>query len=139
MNSLAEDVTIFPDADASVPHPPITGPSLAEWAGSRDLTHLGAPARGLRPGDFAPRRVQAAYLAWAFERAVEALPDGFTVTVVRGLAIAAQPWQERYLVSFAKHTPGNLATAPTRVDPMTGVMTESPTGSCFRGDTAAVG
>ena len=112
MNSLAEDVTIFPDADASVPHPPITGPSLAEWAGSRDLTHLGAPARGLRAGDFAPRRVQAAYLAWAFDRAVESLPDGFTVTTVRGLAVAAEARGEQHLVRYAKNAPGNLATAP---------------------------
>ncbi|GAA4513294.1 FAD/NAD(P)-binding protein [Brevibacterium yomogidense] len=120
MNSLAEDVTIFPDADASVPHPPITGPSLAEWAGSRDLTHLGAPARGLRAGDFAPRRVQSAYLAWAFDRAVESLPDGFTVMAVRGLAVAAEARGEKHLVRYAKNAPGNLATAPTRVDPVTG-------------------
>lgn len=110
MNSRADDVTIFADADASVPHPPITGPSLAAWAGSRDLTHLGAPAHGLRAGDFAPRRVQAAYLAWSFDHAVESLPDGFTVTAVRGRAVAVEQRGDQYRVRWAPNRHGSGAS-----------------------------
>lgn len=103
MNSLAEDVTIFPDAD--VPFPAVTGPSLADWAAERDLAHLGVPAGGLRGSDFAPRRVQAEYLAWAYARAVEALPAGVELETVRGRALAAEPFGDQHIVSYEERGP----------------------------------
>ncbi|GAA2103840.1 FAD/NAD(P)-binding protein [Brevibacterium salitolerans] len=105
MNSLAEDVTIFPDEGAEFPS--LSGPSLAEWAAGRDLEHLGAPAAGLRGTDFAPRRIQAEYLGWAYARAQQELPDGFVLETVRGRALAAEPLGDRHIVSYEEYGTGH--------------------------------
>ncbi|GAA1997232.1 FAD/NAD(P)-binding protein [Brevibacterium samyangense] len=96
MNSMARDVTIFADPDAPVGPPPITGPSLDAWMVS-DEGRAVLAARGLAevagrlgPADFPPRRIQAAYLEWAFTRALGALPDGFTVHVRRARAVGVE-------------------------------------------------
>ncbi|WP_165000987.1 MULTISPECIES: FAD/NAD(P)-binding protein [Micrococcaceae] len=92
MNSVARDVTIFADQDASLTAPPLTGPDLATWvegAGRNVLEErgLGDYVEGFTPESFAPRQVQAAYLAWAFDRAVESMPDAVHVHVHRSLAV----------------------------------------------------
>ncbi|MFG3156608.1 FAD/NAD(P)-binding protein [Streptomyces sp. NPDC048219] len=66
MNSHAEDVTMFTDETVEMAGPVRPGPTLHEWAGLDGRT-------------FAGRRVQGAYLRWAYERAVAALPPGFVV------------------------------------------------------------
>ncbi len=92
MNSVARDVTIFPDQDASLTAPPLTGPDLASWVGGagRNILEergLGDYVEGFTPESFAPRQVQSAYLAWAFDRAVESVPDGVHVHVHHSLAV----------------------------------------------------
>ncbi|MFF9492873.1 FAD/NAD(P)-binding protein [Streptomyces flaveolus] len=66
MNSHAEDVTMFTDETVEMAGPVRPGPTLHEWAGLDGRT-------------FAGRRVQGAYLRWAYERAVAGLPPGFVV------------------------------------------------------------
>lgn len=78
MNSRTEDITIFPDADASLGRPPITGPTLHEWIHDegRERLHaagLGEEAERLDSQSFASRRVQGHYLEWAFDTALERL------------------------------------------------------------------
>lgn len=86
MNSRATDITIY--ADAHLDPTPIPGPSLDEWS-------LGS----LGPEDFAPRRVLGDYLADAFATAVDALPDGFSVTVHRARATSVAPCGEGFRVT----------------------------------------
>ncbi|KQV23756.1 MULTISPECIES: FAD/NAD(P)-binding domain-containing protein [unclassified Kitasatospora] len=95
MNSMAEDVTMFTDASATIEGPVRPGPSLAEWA-----THpeefapyrpvadpaVQAELASLAPTDFPTRRAQSAYLDWVFRRAVADLPAHVTVTVHRDTA-----------------------------------------------------
>ncbi|MFD8202386.1 FAD/NAD(P)-binding protein [Streptomyces sp. NPDC059701] len=66
MNSHAEDVTMFTDETVEMAGPVRPGPTLHEWA-------------GLDGRAFAGRRVQGAYLRWAYQRAVAGLPPGFVV------------------------------------------------------------
>ncbi|MYR42341.1 FAD/NAD(P)-binding protein [Streptomyces sp. SID5910] len=66
MNSHAQDVTMFTDETVEMAGPVRPGPTLHEWAGLDGRT-------------FAGRRVQGAYLRWAYERAVAGLPPGFVV------------------------------------------------------------
>ncbi|MFI0775971.1 FAD/NAD(P)-binding protein [Streptomyces sp. NPDC021212] len=91
MNSMAEDVTIFTDESVDQDGPARPGPSLAEWAdrvrrGALPAGELAAlppeavaEATALTGRSFATRRLQSAYLRWAYERSVAALPPGVTV------------------------------------------------------------
>ncbi|MEU5103476.1 MULTISPECIES: FAD/NAD(P)-binding protein [unclassified Streptomyces] len=91
MNSIAEDVTLFTDDTVECEGPLRPGPSLAEWAEhvrsgalpdgpAPELSpELAAEAAALTGGGFASRRLQGAYLAWAYERSVAALPPAVTV------------------------------------------------------------
>jgi uncharacterized NAD(P)/FAD-binding protein YdhS len=100
MNSVARDVTIFPDSDASLSAAPVTGPDLATWVageGREELERrgLGPDADRLTPTSFAPRQVQAAYLAWAFDRAIAHMPENVRVHVHRSTASRIVPSQGR--------------------------------------------
>lgn len=66
MNSHAEDVTVFTDETVPMEGPVRPGPALHEWA-------------GIDGAVFADRRLQGAYLRWAYEQAVAALPEGVRV------------------------------------------------------------
>ncbi|MEU5272235.1 FAD/NAD(P)-binding protein [Streptomyces hygroscopicus] len=91
MNSMAEDVTIFTDESVEREGPLRPGPSLAEWARQvheADLPpELAAEAAALTGQSFATRRLQGAYLRWAYERSVAALPPGTTVHEHRDRAV----------------------------------------------------
>ncbi|GLV74642.1 FAD/NAD(P)-binding protein [Streptomyces hygroscopicus] len=91
MNSMAEDVTIFTDESVEREGPLRPGPSLAEWARQvreADLPpELAAEAAALTGQSFATRRLQGAYLRWAYERSVAALPLGTTVHEHRDRAV----------------------------------------------------
>ncbi|WP_030833167.1 FAD/NAD(P)-binding protein [Streptomyces hygroscopicus] len=91
MNSMAEDVTIFTDESVEREGPLRPGPSLAEWARqvrAADLPpELAAEAAALTGQSFATRRLQGAYLRWAYERSVAALPPGTTVHEHRDRAV----------------------------------------------------
>ncbi|NBE53756.1 FAD/NAD(P)-binding protein [Streptomyces boluensis] len=95
MNSMAEDVTVFTDNSSTLEGPVRPGPSLAAWAAEPGrYPPLRPPAdpdvreelRSLRSTDFPTRRVQGAYLHWAFHRAVADLPPHITVRVHRTTA-----------------------------------------------------
>ncbi|WP_291479937.1 FAD/NAD(P)-binding protein [Corynebacterium sp.] len=64
MNNTSDEITVYPGG---------TGPTLAEWSG--------------RPDTYLPRREVAGYLGEAFDRAVEAMPEGVTVTTRRTRAV----------------------------------------------------
>ena len=80
-------------ADLAVPDPDCSGrsgPSVADWAQSVRCGAAPTPpdavvARevlALRPDSFPSRRLQGAYLEWAYQRLLAALPKSVTVTTV---------------------------------------------------------
>ncbi|MFE0461321.1 FAD/NAD(P)-binding protein [Kitasatospora sp. NPDC058965] len=97
MNSMAEDVTVFTDASSTVEGPVDPGPSLADWAPHAAEFAPNAPEpdpavaaelAALAPTDFPTRRVQSAYLDWAFRRTLARRPPRLTVTVHRAAALS---------------------------------------------------
>ncbi|MFI1225417.1 MULTISPECIES: FAD/NAD(P)-binding protein [unclassified Streptomyces] len=95
MNSMAEDVTVFTDETVELDGPVVAGPALDAWAEDvrtgrvvpdADPAVL-AEIRGLAGADFPTRRLQSAYLRWAYERALAALPPGITVHEHRTTAL----------------------------------------------------
>ena len=66
MNSQAQDVTVFTDETVVMDGPVLEGPTLHEWA-------------SLDGRVFADRQRQGAYLRWAYQRAVDALPSSVRV------------------------------------------------------------
>ncbi|MFG3257018.1 FAD/NAD(P)-binding protein [Streptomyces sp. NPDC048172] len=121
MNSMAEDVTVFTDETSEVEGPVRPGPSLAEWAAHPERhapyrppadAAVRAELRALAPTDFATRRVQGAYLEWAFRRALHTLPPHFTVrthrTAVTALTGPADGTQRLHLASGAAPVEADL-------------------------------
>jgi uncharacterized NAD(P)/FAD-binding protein YdhS len=98
MNSEAQDVTVFTDASVTCQGPVVDGPSLAQWAAGGEA---GAAAAGLGPHSFAPRVVQADYLAWAWRRAVAALPRTVTVRAHADRAVSVEDVGETQRVTLA--------------------------------------
>ncbi len=98
MNSEAQDVTVFTDASVTCDGPVLDGPSLAEWAAGEDAT---AATVGLGPRSFAPRVVQADYLAWAWRRSVERLPGNVTVQVHADSAVRLEDTGSAQTVTLA--------------------------------------
>ncbi|MGO4598548.1 FAD/NAD(P)-binding protein [Terrabacter sp. 2RAF25] len=98
MNSEAQDITVFTDASVTCEGPAVDGPSLAQWAAGEDASPAAA---GLGPRSFAPRVVHADYLAWAWRRAVAALPRTVTVRVHADLAVSVEDVRETQRVTLA--------------------------------------
>jgi uncharacterized NAD(P)/FAD-binding protein YdhS len=98
MNSEAQDVTVFTAASVDCEGPVVDGPSLAEWAAGEDASPA---ASGLGPRSFAPRVVQADYLAWVWRRTVASLPDNVTVNVRPDRAVALEDVGRSQLVTLA--------------------------------------
>lgn len=77
LNSMLEDVAFFTDASCTIEGPVAPGPSLAEWVvGVRDGRFerpewsdalLDAELDTIGPQDFPTRRLNNAYLSWAFD------------------------------------------------------------------------
>lgn len=93
MNSVAKDVTIFPDESVRCRGPIVPGPPLDVWVagpGRQVLVDAGLQqeADSLRPHDFASREVMSLYLRWAYQRAVAALPPSVRVTSHRRRAVS---------------------------------------------------
>src|SRR4051794_36742286 len=61
MNSMAEDVTMFPDETVAVEGPTAPGPALHEWAATAGQEDVGGRT-------FVSRQVQSGYLAWVFDQ-----------------------------------------------------------------------
>ncbi|MCU1401240.1 MAG: hypothetical protein JWN62_4349 [Acidimicrobiales bacterium] len=95
MNSLAEDVTMFPDDTVIFDGPIRPGPSLFEWSrsvGDAELAELADPTliaeiRGLTGTTFPTRRVQSVYLEWFHRQIVAALPPEVELVVHAATAI----------------------------------------------------
>jgi hypothetical protein len=89
MNSLAEDVTMFPDTSCTIQGPVRNGPSLAAWSRTVDLATLPAAMRAeiasLSGDSFPTRQVQTAYLRWFHEHVVATLPE----------RVSLRTWQAR--------------------------------------------
>lgn len=83
MNSMAEDVTMFPDETVLVQGPLAAGPALHEWADD-----TGTPDVDGR--SFVSRRVQSDYLSWVFDRIRANAPRNVTIDVVRDRAVKVE-------------------------------------------------
>lgn len=93
MNSVARDVTVFPDESVVMAGPIVPGPALHEWMAGEGRPHL--RAAGLLPeadatgaDGFATRRIQAVYLDWAWRRVLAALPPSIRAVQHRTTATA---------------------------------------------------
>ncbi|TQS40605.1 FAD/NAD(P)-binding protein [Cryptosporangium phraense] len=75
MNSMAEDVTMFPDETVLVDGPLAAGPALHEWA-----DETGTP--DVEGRSFVSRRVQSGYLSWVFDRVRSAAPPNVRIDVL---------------------------------------------------------
>ena len=100
MNTVASQVTLFPDASVEMAGEPGPGPSLYEWARRLILTRpedlLGGVAddrtmaeAGRRgPDGYPTRAFYGRYLAWVFARVVGTAPPQVRVEVHRSRAVA---------------------------------------------------
>lgn len=93
MNSVAKDVTMFPDESVTCEGPIVPGPPLDEWVagpGRGVLTGagLGQAAAAFTATDFASREIASLYLSWAFDRVVASLPTTVTVTTHQQRAVS---------------------------------------------------
>lgn len=91
MNSLAEDVTLFPDASCRIEGPARPGPSLAAWAQAVDPQSLPSDlvdeVAALQGRSFPTRRVQTEYLRWFHREVLASLPSGLHLVTHRVRAV----------------------------------------------------
>lgn len=85
MNSMARDVTIYPDDSVAMDGPVVAGPPLDQWVagpGRHVLVAEGLQqqADSFRPEDFASREFQSLYLSWTLDRVLASLPPSVRVT-----------------------------------------------------------
>ena len=88
MNTVASQVTVYPDESVEMAGPLVTGPSLWEWVQAAvapgavplDESFL-QEARGLDADAYPSRRLYGAYLGWAFREAVSSAPRSLNVVV----------------------------------------------------------
>ncbi|TKV60844.1 FAD/NAD(P)-binding protein [Nakamurella flava] len=93
MNSVARDVTVFPDTSVTMAGPVVAGPALHEWMAGEGRPGLAAAglldeADVTGPDGFASRRIQSRYLDWAWRRVLAALPPAIRVTQHTTTALA---------------------------------------------------
>ncbi|EXG79353.1 FAD/NAD(P)-binding protein [Cryptosporangium arvum] len=94
MNSMAEDVTMFPDESVQVEGPLAPGPALHEWAGE-----AGAP--DVEGRSFVSRTVQSGYLTWVFDRVRASAPANVRIEVRRDRAIRVEDGPSGQIVHLA--------------------------------------
>jgi uncharacterized NAD(P)/FAD-binding protein YdhS len=82
MNTVAAQVTVYPDATVPLAGRLVPGPSLYEWS----LTQPDLAGR-LGPNTYPARALYGRYLEWVFATVVATAPAGVTVTVVRATAV----------------------------------------------------
>ncbi len=101
LNSMLEDVAVFTDSSCSVEGPIEPGPSLAEWVrmvrgGLVPLPDwsdpvLEAEIAEIGDRDFPTRRLNNAYLGWAYREVLRRAAPTVAVSWQRGLAVAVDP------------------------------------------------
>ncbi|MBL1078319.1 FAD/NAD(P)-binding protein [Nocardia sp. 2] len=102
MNSVAADITAFPDDSVRCAGPITTGPTQYEWAKTVAMENdsvlpmeLRAEARAMRPWSYPSRALHGEYLRWAFTRIERQAPEHVMVTVYRSAATDLTPYAER--------------------------------------------
>ncbi|WP_189300634.1 3-carboxy-cis,cis-muconate cycloisomerase family FAD/NAD(P)-binding protein [Streptomyces albospinus] len=89
MNTVASQVTVYPDESVEMAGPLVTGPSLWEWVRTAAALPSAVPlderflqeARRLHADAYPSRRLYGAYLRWAFLDAVSSAPCSLNVVV----------------------------------------------------------
>ncbi|GAA3386732.1 FAD/NAD(P)-binding protein [Cryptosporangium minutisporangium] len=123
MNSMAEDVTMFPDETVLVEGPLAAGPALHEWAGE-----TGAP--DVEGRSFVSRQVQSGYLSWVFDRVRAGAPPNVTIDVVADRAVRVVDGPDRRQLIHLAGT-----TEPLEADVVVlalGHLDAEPTGEAAR-------
>ncbi|NDK23971.1 FAD/NAD(P)-binding protein [Streptomyces sp. TR1341] len=95
MNTVASQVTVFPDDSVPCRAPVRPGPSLYEWTRTMATPQRSADqspadreeAARLRPDGYPSRALCGAYLRWAYRRILRQLPPGVTVRGHRDRAV----------------------------------------------------
>ena len=98
MNSMAEDVTMFPDETVLVDGPLAPGPALHEWA-----DETGTP--DVEGRSFVSRRVQSGYLSWVFARIRAAAPENLEIDVIADRAVRIEDGPQGQIVHLAAGRP----------------------------------
>ncbi|NYI04341.1 FAD/NAD(P)-binding protein [Allostreptomyces psammosilenae] len=92
MNSVAADISMFPEPAPALHGPVRPGPSLAHWVleNREELARdplVGEEVRRFTEHSFASRPLAGRYLRWVFERVVAEAPPGVRIRVHRASAV----------------------------------------------------
>ncbi|WP_029150154.1 FAD/NAD(P)-binding protein [Microbacterium indicum] len=140
MNTLADAVTLFPDASVTMTGPVVAGPTLHEWC----MLALGGPAaagvpaahravfertpvrpgfvdeyrdelEGQRPESHPSRALYGEYISWCFDRAAAALPAGVSLAMhtARVTRIDREGGRERLALSDGSVVSADAVVAAT--------------------------
>lgn len=74
LNTVASQISMFPDTAALDGHTGRQGPNFYEWC-----LRFKSTERSVRPNEFLPRRWLGEYLAWTYEEVVRSLPANVRV------------------------------------------------------------
>ncbi|QKF50585.1 FAD/NAD(P)-binding protein [Pseudomonas graminis] len=74
LNTVASQISMFPDTAALDGHTGRQGPNFYEWC-----LRFKSTERSVRPNEFLPRRWLGEYLAWTYEEVVRSLPGNVRV------------------------------------------------------------
>ncbi|PNE59687.1 hypothetical protein A8H39_00625 [Paraburkholderia fungorum] len=91
LNTIACQLSAFPDRASLEGGPDRTGPSLYEWSKTAGIkvpcSHGSSRLREAEPTDFLPRRHLGRYLSWAYSRFLAQAPGNVTIEEIRANAI----------------------------------------------------
>ncbi len=87
-NTVAGQITVFPDDSSVIDGPIVPGPSLHEWAATLDDDDPVHQPRRLGPNSYPPRAVYGRYLCASLERVLEGASEHVEVVVHRARAVA---------------------------------------------------
>jgi hypothetical protein len=157
LNTVAGQLSVFPDLPSVACGPVRAGPSLYGWCTARGirLDRRGHPsgaadARPVTPGDFLPRSLLGEYLLWSFERIRAELPTQVRLTIHREAAVECRrdAATDQWFLRGSRGTEANadalfLCTGHTGTAPrVAGVMPAYPSPDTLSdvrpGDTVAI-
>lgn len=98
LNSMLEDVAFFTDASCTIDGPVAPGPSLAEWVRGVRAGEIARPVwidaalereiAEIGDRDFPTRRLNNAYLSWAYDETLRRADPAFSVTWHQDTAVS---------------------------------------------------